>query len=107
MSTPKINFSYNWNNKLGCKIFSTIRIYNPNKYQIGQEYKIELNKKPIKIASITDMKTIYLKDINEFIAGIDTGYSAFECKSILQKMYSKIQNLDKQPFSFILLSTIK
>lgn len=106
MSTPNINFSYNWNNKLNCKAFTTIRLKNVNKYQIGKEYNILLKKQLLKSAIIEDIKTIYFNQINEFIARVDTGYSAEETKNILKKMYSKI-NLETQPFSFILLSTIK
>lgn len=106
MSTPNINFSYNWNNKLHCKAFTTIRLRNVNKYQIGKEYNILLKKQLLKSAVIEDIKTIYFNQINEFIARVDTGYSAFETKNILKKMYSKV-NLEKQPFSFILLSTVK
>lgn len=106
MSTPNINFSYNWNNKLNCKAFTTIRLKNVNKYQIGKEYNILLKKQLLKSAIIEDIKTIYFNQINEFIARVDTGYSAEETKNILKKMYSKI-NLETQPFSFILLATIK
>ena len=106
MSTPIINFSYNWNNKLNCKAFTTIRLKNVNKYQIGKEYNILLKKQLLKSAIIEDIKTIYFNQINEFIARVDTGYSAEETKNILKKMYSKI-NLETQPFSLILLSTIK
>lgn len=106
MSTPNINFSYNWNNKLNCKAFTTIRLKNVNKYQIGKEYNILLKKQLLKSAIIEDIKTIYFNQINEFIARVDTGYSAEETKNILKKMYSKI-NIETQPFSFILLSTIK
>lgn len=106
MSTPNINFSYNWNNKLNCKAFTTIRLKNVNKYQIGKEYNILLKKQLLKSAIIEDIKTIYFNQINEFIARVDTGYSAEETKNILKKMYSKI-NIETQPFSFILLSTVK
>lgn len=27
-----LNFSKNWNNKLDCKVFTTLRLHNPNKY---------------------------------------------------------------------------
>ena len=106
MSTPIINFSYNWNNKLNCKAFTTFKLKNVNKYQIGKEYNILLKKQLLKSAIIEDIKTIYFNQINEFIARVDTGYSAEETKNILKKMYSKI-NIETQPFSFILLSTVK
>ena len=105
MSTTNINFSYNWNNKLNCKAFTTIRLKNSKKYQIGKEFKILLKKELLKSAVIEDIRTIYLNQINEFIAHLDTGYSAHETKNIIKKMYSKI-NLETQPFSFILLKTL-
>lgn len=35
-----INFSTNWNGKLGCQAFTTIRLYNPGKYVEGRVYRI-------------------------------------------------------------------
>lgn len=104
--SANINFSTNWNNKLDCKAFTTLRLRNPNKYVIGKEYNILLNGQLKKRAIIEDMKTIHLSDINEFIARIDTGYSAHETKNIIQKMYAnKVKDLDAAYFSFILLKT--
>lgn len=100
-----INFSTNWNNKLDCMAFTTIRLRNSNKYQIGKEYKIILKKNFKKNTRIEAIKTIYFNQINEFIAHLDTGYSAHETKNIIKKMYSKV-NLETQPFSFILLKTL-
>ncbi|MFI1771019.1 ASCH domain-containing protein [Thalassobellus citreus] len=100
-----INFSTNWNNKLDCKCFTTIRLKNSNKYKLNHEYPILLNRKLVKRAEIIDIKTIFFNQIDEYIARLDTGYSAYETKEILKKMYSKV-NLETQPFSFILLATI-
>lgn len=36
-----IAFSNNWNNKLDCLAFTTIRLYNPGKYVKGRVYKIK------------------------------------------------------------------
>ncbi len=46
MNDNKIKFSFNWNNKLENKAFTTIRIHNPNKYKTGNMYEIELNETP-------------------------------------------------------------
>lgn len=100
-----INFSTNWNNKLDCKCFTTLRLLNPKKYQLNKQYLINLKKNPIKKAEIIGIKTIFFKDINEYIAHLDTGYSLEETKNILLKMYPKIKT-HTQPFYFILLKTI-
>lgn len=41
----KISFSSNWNNKLTCRYFTTIRIHNPNFYKLNEFYEIVLSKK--------------------------------------------------------------
>lgn len=108
MSNNVINFSTNWNNKLANRYFTTIRLKNCKKYIIGKSYCIQLQRKFLKNALIEDIKTIYLKDINEFIAGLDTGYSAHETKQMLTNMYSKkVDDINRQPFYFILLKTTK
>lgn len=100
-----INFSTNWNNKLDCKCFTTLRLKNPKKYQLNKQYLINLKKNAIKKAEIIAIKTIYFKDINEYIASLDTGYSLEETKNIILKMYPNIKT-QTQPFYFILLKTI-
>ena len=57
-----ITFSYNWNNKLGRKAFTTIRLYNPNKYKIGETYNINLKKECIGAGKIIAIKNFMLKD---------------------------------------------
>lgn len=100
-----INFSTNWNNKLDCKCFTTLRLKNDKKYQLNKQYLINLKKNPIKKAEIIAIKTIFFKDINEYVARLDTGYSLEETKNIILKMYPNIKT-QTQPFYFILLKTI-
>lgn len=105
MNKDIINFSNNWNNKLDCMAFTTIRLKNEAKYKVGNDYKIMLKNVLNKSARIIEIRTIYFHQINEFVAQIDTGYSTEETKNILKKMYSNL-NLDTQPFSFILLKSL-
>lgn len=42
-----IRFSYNWNNKLNCKAFTTIRLHSPERYFLGAKFNVYLNGKPI------------------------------------------------------------
>lgn len=103
----KINFSYNWNNKLDCKCFTTLRLTNYNKYITGLEYEIQLNNQRIKYARIVEIKVFPLDKINEFISRIDTGYSKEETIKIINRMYpDTINNIDKS-FMLILLETVK
>lgn len=87
MTNRIISFGYNWNNKLDCHAFTTIRLFQPTKYCIGETYDITLNKQKICEAIVIDIKLFWLKDISPFIAYLDTGYSKEECTDIINKMY--------------------
>lgn len=102
-----IKYSTNWNNKLDCDSFTTIRLHS-NKYQVGKEYTVNLKGKDLKRVKIVDKKVLLLNDINEFIAQIDTGYSRQKCIDIIKKMYHNLNlNWDTQKIDFILQQTIK
>ncbi len=103
-----IRFSYNWNNKLSGKYFTTIRLKDVRRFRHGETYEIHLRKGKesqfLSVASIVGIRHIKITEINEFIAGLDTGYSAEECKEIIKRMY-QVKNIDwnTQLLSFILL----
>lgn len=85
----EIIFTYNWNNKLNNKYITTLRL--SEKYFVGDEYKIVLKTKglckTIGTALIINIKKLFLHQLNEFIAGLVTGYSVEECKKIIMRMY--------------------
>ncbi len=98
-----INFSTNWNaGKLNNTAFTTIRLYNPKKYVIGSIKRILLKEEFLKEAEVISVCNFKLESLNDFMAYLDTGYSAFETKEILKKMYP-----GKNEFSIILLKTVK
>lgn len=96
----ELQFGYNWNNKLDCKYFTTIRAYNPEKYRPGNTHRVFLNKKYIFNASVMDMRCIKGKQLNPFICGLDTGYSVEETKEVLERMYKK--DIEEMSFSLVL-----
>lgn len=90
MSKPKnIAFSYNWNRKLDNKCFTTIRLSNDSKYQVGEVYDIYEKETYRGPAKLVEKRKIHLEKMNEFIARLDTGYPAGEAKKILRRMYKK------------------
>jgi len=102
-----LEFSHNWNNKLDCDVFTTLRL--SGRFSIGEVITVQLNKvdKPDPYV-ILDKKVIYLSKIGEWIARIDTGYSAEECIKILKTMYSKKRiNWDSQPIYLYLIKRQK
>lgn len=102
-----INFSYNWNNKLDCKCFTTLRLSNHNKYRTGLEYEVHLKNQRIKNARIVEIKVFTLDKINEFISRIDTGYSKEETIKIINRMYPDTINNVGRSFMLILFETVK
>jgi hypothetical protein len=89
------DFKTNWNNKLDCQYFTTLRL--SDKKIPGEHIEIKLKGDHHCLAQVVDRKKILLNQINSFIAGIDTGYSVEECKTILKTMYkNKRVNWDTQ-----------
>jgi len=101
----ELEFTTNWNNKLNCQCFTTIRLHNPIKYCIGNRFNVLLKGQHKGYARLIAVTPIYLNQINEYIARLDTGYSADECRKIIQTMYKnqKHINFDTRQLAFCLL----
>ncbi len=83
-------FSYNWNNKLDCDAFTTIRIYNYQKHIPGTAVDPQLKGISKGIATMLEVKPFYLHNLNAFISYLDTGYSVEECTKVIKTMYPKV-----------------
>ena len=92
-----LKFSHNWNNKLQCQAFTTIRFWNPAKYKEGAQFQIVLTdtkgamKTDYGTATVAKVYQISMAQITEYIARMDTGYTAAETKNILRTMYKNKQ----------------
>lgn len=99
----ELRFSYNWNNKLNCKRFTTLRLASP-KYVVGSDYLIKAKGTVDFVATCLDIKYIKIYDIDEYQASLDTGYSKEETILIVERMYRyKPINLMKANFVLCLL----
>lgn len=108
MNHDKLNFSYNWNNKLDCAVFTTLRLHNPKIYYAGALKSVYLKDVYKKDVEIMAVKKMLLGSITEYTAGVDTGYSAQECQKLIKTMYkSRNINWATQLLDFMLLKTIK
>lgn len=98
-------FLKNWNNKLDCDCFTTLRLSNPKKYYKGALVNVVLNNESKGKATIISVNHFTIDQINEFVAGIDTGLSAEECRKYIMKMYSYNTKIDwfTQKLDFCLL----
>lgn len=102
-----INFSYNWNKKLDCNCFTTLRLENHNKYKTGLNYQIHLKNQFIKVGKVVEIKVFPLRSLNEYISRLDTGYSKEETIKIINRMYPQTLYNIETSFMLILLETVK
>ena len=99
-----IKFSTNWNNKLNCNYFTTIRLMS-KKYQVSKIFNIELKNQHHCKSIVVNMIYLKLNDLNDFNCYLDTGYSVDETKNIFKKMYPEI-NFEVTNLSIILLKKL-
>lgn len=104
----EVNFSTNWNNKLSGTFFTTLRMKDEDRWQPGMIKKIFLQKKFLFCAEIIDIRHIWFDEINNFVAGLDTGYNAEQCQGIIRTMYkNKEVDWQKRKLSLILFRKLK
>ncbi|WP_020531435.1 hypothetical protein [Flexithrix dorotheae] len=102
----QINFSYNWNRKLNCKYFTTVRLKS-EKYQIGRVYDINYSQgshlEKIMTAEIERIFPFFLKDWKD-VFSLDTGYDPLDSKTLIMNMYkNKEINWETQMLYFIMM----
>lgn len=96
----RLNFKTNWNNKLNCKVFSTIRPQIPEKnYKLDKKYEIYLNKEFKGIAKIILLENYHISFLTDIECLLDTGYKKDETLKIIEKMYDG----QYQYFEYIIL----
>jgi hypothetical protein len=109
----RIEFNYNWNQKLNCRSFSTVRIENPKKYILNQECQVVLKQagnRPeimLGIARIKYITNFLLYAVNPGISYLDANLSPDDYKIMVLKMY-KNANIDfhTHRLSFIIFQYI-
>jgi len=73
--------------------FTSIRLSNDKKYIVGETYQVYEKKTKTWIhrgaAILKSKKSFHADKINDFIAYLDTGYSAAETIKILRRMYKQ------------------
>lgn len=89
MNYERLEFSKNWNNKLLCDIFSTIRpVYK--KYNVDEVFDIRIGDKFFCYAKVLKQENTTLKEI--ILSGahmVDTGLNEKDFLKLMSNMYSK------------------
>ena len=97
-------FSFNWNQKLHCNYFTTLRL--TDRFIVGEKVTIQLKGRDIGEAEIIDKRFLFLKDLKLHQCVLDTGYGVEETQNILKKMYPRT-NWENTPIFYYLLKQIK
>lgn len=103
----KINFSKNWNNKLSCPFFTTIRPKDETYYKIGATYAIILQGEIIFYAEICDLQHRWLRDLTELETRSDAALSKPEFLQFFRSTYQGKFNENKQMVSIICLKQLR
>ncbi len=88
-----VSFTHNWNQKLNCRSFSTVRIENPIKYRLNQEYRIYLKqtglKQPIDkgVAILKHIEYFNLYEVNEAVCYLDANLNRDTFIKLVLTMY--------------------
>ena len=104
----QIIFSKNWNNKLNCIAFTTIRLRNDKKYFAGAEYEVILKegKRTTNKGkhTVIGLKHVKLKELDGFTCLMDTGMPLEDTINLIRGMYLKYSiNWNYQKLTVILL----
>lgn len=108
MQRNTLNFSTNWNGKLFTDCFTTFRPAYAI-YAVGKRFDVVLNSsQSFGEVEIIEKKVLKLKEVNEWIARLDTGYSVEEFQKLVRTMYkNKFDDIDNLQFCLLLLKKIK
>lgn len=85
----KLNFYKNWNNKLGCDYFPSIRLAK-EKYKIGEIYEVWLSNKFLGKCELISKKHMYFNEMTEEMALIDSGMKKNELATYLTGLYGNL-----------------
>lgn len=102
----RLEFSTNWNNKLDCKCFTTIRIYNVSKHFRGNQFEVFCKRKFKMKAIVLGTIITKLDQLSDYVCYLDTGYNKEETTAILKKMYPHI-DFKQQKVCIVLLERIE
>ena len=105
----RLEFEENYNNKLNCDCFTTIRLHHPVKNAIGAIKHVYLKGVWKGDAKIMYAATIRLDQINRTMSKLDTGLLPGECRRLIKSLYKHRPgiNWETQQLDYILLEYIK
>lgn len=104
----RLEFEENFNGKLNCRCFTTIRLHHPVRNAIGAVKQIYLKGIWKGNAKILQASTITLDRINLPMAKLDSGLMSEECRRLIRNLYRNRPgiNWEVQQLDYLLLEYI-
>lgn len=102
MEKLELEFKYNYNNKLRCKVFTSLRLPNP-KLRVGAKFDITLGGYRKGLAKIISVDRIRGGELKLEQAKIDTGFNVIETMQILKNLYKDRPCIDWETQELVLL----
>lgn len=102
-----INFNLNWNGKLYCNCFTTIRPKNDNKFKLHENYQVCLNGVDMGEVQIVYMKDFPLSKITDAMCLVDIGYLAKYANEVFGDLYPEIEDIGTATFTYIVLERVR
>lgn len=105
----RVKFSRNWNNKLDCKFFTTLRL-DEDQFEIGKTYDIYLLEggdfKPYKRAKCVGVKRLKFNQLSQYLIAMDIGKPLQEGLHMIRRMYDKkVDDWNTQKFVYPLFES--
>jgi len=104
MNTPtpyRLKFSMNWNNKLNCAAFTTLRRHVDGRFVPGTDVLVVYKDKIIGTARVMDVRIIGFAQIGRYTAFLDTGYDLPETLNLVRLMYGA--DAEQKQYDLVLL----
>lgn len=102
MDKLELEFKHNYNNKLRCKVFTSLRLPHP-KLKVGAKFNITLCGYQKGIAKIISVDHIRGGELKFEQAKIDTGFNIKETMQILKDTYKNRPCIDWKTQELVLL----
>ena len=113
MEIQNLEFNQNWNGKLDCDCFTSIRLGNSKKYAVGYTYRVcivqheRVLKTYPRLVTCVAKISLKMNAFTDYMCHLDTGTSVEETKAILRDLYRFKQfNVDVATFDYCLFKYI-
>lgn len=102
----EFKFKENWNGKLNCNAFTTLRI--DARFQVGQKYAFSHKGKIKGFVVVMAKRHLLITELNDWITYLDTGYNKADCIQLIKTMYKNMNiNWSQRHLVWYLLKTVE